>query len=453
MKRTYAAIILAAGKGSRLGQLSVARPKHTIKLQGRSLLERSCLLLRTVCDHLIIVAGRNSDKIIGELALLDQKRLTLVKDPRLTDSGCAASLAAGLRRLPENVSAIFVAEGDLALTQSAIDEVDLSAKPIRAQIAVVAESKPLDGVLFRDSTEPSFYVARESRSRGDEPLGKFVGLSLLTPSQAELLISLIPEYTAAMCSDFLGKVLDEETTVFELSRHQVGEVDTAEDYKEILYNPFLNTPIGTEGHAPDLRNCKFPLRVIRISKAHDILLAQKWGFDGVAISARDLQENEGWDSALPVLPQIPILLLFSNQQEIDEAKLPESLEPFILGGVCMEAKGWEQSGSASERLEFREVSRVIYWQRKPSGEEQEEDRREDESPIGLFLDSPDIDLSSPTLKGLKVLVYPDLITPVSNFQARLLVEIACGNPFDGPSLLDELSRQIGMAAEGSEHAS
>ncbi len=57
------AIILAAGRGSRLGAHTANQPKCLVKLAGRTLLDRQIAALRSVVDDIVVVRGYAAEQI------------------------------------------------------------------------------------------------------------------------------------------------------------------------------------------------------------------------------------------------------------------------------------------------------------------------------------------------------------------------------------------------------
>ena len=57
------AIILAAGRGSRLGPHTADRPKCLVELAGRTLLDRQLAALRDVADDIVVVRGYAAERI------------------------------------------------------------------------------------------------------------------------------------------------------------------------------------------------------------------------------------------------------------------------------------------------------------------------------------------------------------------------------------------------------
>ena len=74
------AIIMAAGKGSRLGSLTEGKPKSFVEIQGKKLIEYNLKLLENYhIDEIIIVTGYQNRKF--EELTKDKKTIRLVYNP------------------------------------------------------------------------------------------------------------------------------------------------------------------------------------------------------------------------------------------------------------------------------------------------------------------------------------------------------------------------------------
>jgi CTP:molybdopterin cytidylyltransferase MocA len=110
----FAAVLLAAGSSSRLGQ-----PKQSVKISGDSLVRRAAMqLLKLNPVILIVVTGYGSDAV--EKGLHDLK-LRIVKNENW-EQGVGSSIACGAQNVAEEVDGLLVALCD----QWKVDENDLN---------------------------------------------------------------------------------------------------------------------------------------------------------------------------------------------------------------------------------------------------------------------------------------------------------------------------------------
>ena len=102
-----AAIVLAAGTSSRLGQ-----PKQLLPVGERPLLERTLdVVVATDLSPRIVVLGASADVIAAQV---DTDEFEIVHNPDFA-SGQASSLIAGVNALPEYVAGAVVVLGDQPL--------------------------------------------------------------------------------------------------------------------------------------------------------------------------------------------------------------------------------------------------------------------------------------------------------------------------------------------------
>jgi molybdenum cofactor cytidylyltransferase len=99
-KPRLAAILLAAGGSSRLGQ-----PKQLVRLDGVTLVRRAAgLLLDLNIDPVVVVTGHRAEEIVSELHGLD---LSLVHNADW-EKGMGYSIACGVRKLPGWVDGVLL---------------------------------------------------------------------------------------------------------------------------------------------------------------------------------------------------------------------------------------------------------------------------------------------------------------------------------------------------------
>ncbi len=115
-----ATIIVAAGKGTRIGELTCTRPKSTLRLNGLSIISRTCELILEISEQIIVVAGKNALCLHEELSWIAEDKLVVVDTPELSEQGCSASMRAGLQALSSEILEVLIIEGDLVLTRDAV---------------------------------------------------------------------------------------------------------------------------------------------------------------------------------------------------------------------------------------------------------------------------------------------------------------------------------------------
>ena len=129
------AIILAAGRGSRMGPLTDAKPKCLTRLSGRTLLDWQIAALGSGgADEIVIVGGYRFES-------LNRRSAHLIENQRWEQTNMAASLACAAEHLrredclvsysdivyhPDTVAGLWAADGDIAI---AYDELWLRVRP------------------------------------------------------------------------------------------------------------------------------------------------------------------------------------------------------------------------------------------------------------------------------------------------------------------------------------
>ena len=119
MRAVSTAVILAAGLGTRLGQLGQQLPKGFLQLDGLPIVEQSILRLRQAgMSRIVIVTGHLSEFYL-DLQTRYPKLIETVHNPRYAESGSMASLWAARQLLAED---FLLLESDLIYEPRALVE-------------------------------------------------------------------------------------------------------------------------------------------------------------------------------------------------------------------------------------------------------------------------------------------------------------------------------------------
>jgi nicotine blue oxidoreductase len=162
MRTRVAGVLLAAGKGTRLG-----RPKALVEIAGESLVDRGVAMLRAGgAVPIVVVTGAATVEPLGAL---------IVHNPDWR-SGMGSSLVAGLTALPEAALAVVIALADQPLVGSQAVRRLIAAHHEGASVAVAAyDGQPRNPVLIAREHWPEVIAASVGdvgaraflRSRGD----------------------------------------------------------------------------------------------------------------------------------------------------------------------------------------------------------------------------------------------------------------------------------------------
>jgi choline kinase len=240
------AVILAAGVGSRLGELTVARPKALLSLRGGdgTFLDRSVRLLRrhgfspihVVGGHELAVLERHiarvwaGEQAAGDLAVLDFPAYRQVNN---------VGTVARVRR--EFAGGGFLLNSDIvyddAILASAVRQAD--AEPGRSFL-VVDDACALDEEQMKVAVESGRVVGLSKAMAAADAVGEYIGILYIAPSDAPVFLA---SATGFVCDGKVG-VYYEDALAAVLDRLPVGvcstggrpwtEVDTLEDYQRAL---------------------------------------------------------------------------------------------------------------------------------------------------------------------------------------------------------------------------
>jgi choline kinase len=233
MAEQYRGIILAAGRGSRLGGLTDARPKCLVPLAGRPLLHWQLEAFRAVgVADVTVVRGYRKELLIGDFRTLDNPDwektnmvATLLRADEILRSGPTLISYSDIVYRPSHLAALRDTVGDLAICA---DRRWLDLWSLRFP-------DPLsDAETFREEGD----VLREIGERTDtlsDIQGQYMGLLKATPQgwgeMREYLHGIGPEAVAGLdITGLLGRLLRLGTEI-RVCPVQGGwvEVDNPED--------------------------------------------------------------------------------------------------------------------------------------------------------------------------------------------------------------------------------
>lgn len=164
-----AAIVLAAGMGTRLRDLFPDRPKGFVEIGGEALIERSLRLLRARgVSRVVIVAGHLGHHY-HELAKT-RPEVEVVDNPAYATTGSMASLARALEIVDEDH---FLLESDLFYEERALDR--LIGAPASDVLLVSGPTGATDEVWV-EARDGRLHAMSKSSSDLDHVSGELVGI-------------------------------------------------------------------------------------------------------------------------------------------------------------------------------------------------------------------------------------------------------------------------------------
>jgi NDP-sugar pyrophosphorylase family protein len=108
--KKHKAVILAAGKGTRMRELSIDTPKPLLKVRGKTLLQHKIEMLPESVDEVIIIVGYLKDKITAELGdMCEGRKITYVMQDELLGTAHSLWMA---KDLLKNEERFLVMMGD-----------------------------------------------------------------------------------------------------------------------------------------------------------------------------------------------------------------------------------------------------------------------------------------------------------------------------------------------------
>jgi choline kinase len=198
------AVILAAGRGQRLGKYTVDRPKCLVELRGRTLLDRQVAALRAAgADEVAVVAGWRAE-------LFDDSGLTVFLNERWAQSTMVESLAAAHPWLREGP--VLVSYGDIVY--SAATARALAAAQEHLAIAYDPDWQSLWDRRFTDPLDDAETFRLDDSgllaeiggrpSSAAEVQGQYVGLLKFTPAAWAHVRAVLLTDVAAQGLDMTG---------------------------------------------------------------------------------------------------------------------------------------------------------------------------------------------------------------------------------------------------------
>ena len=180
------ALILAAGRGVRMGERGQSIPKGFIELGGQSLVARSLTLLaRAGIRDVTIVTGHLAD-CYEQLPPVAGVSVKTLHNPLFAERGSFESLRIGLTAM---TSSFLLLESDIVyepralatVLSSAHDSVILTSGPTGAGDEVYVWADEMEGVhRFRG-------MSKQRAAHADDPFGELVGISKISMKLAHRL--------------------------------------------------------------------------------------------------------------------------------------------------------------------------------------------------------------------------------------------------------------------------
>ena len=178
------AVILAAGRGTRLGEAGAEIPKGFIQLGAHAIVEESIVRLRRAGIERIVVVTGHQQQWYEALADRLGSFVQTVHNPLFATCGSLYSLACARADLRED---FLLLESDLVYEQRALTTL------IHGGPDAVLLSGPTgagDEVWVETRDDRLVNMSKNRRALGAEPVGEFVGITRLSRDLFDLLMEL-----------------------------------------------------------------------------------------------------------------------------------------------------------------------------------------------------------------------------------------------------------------------
>ena len=237
------AIFIAAGEGSRMGELTKHTPKSLIKVNEKSILERQITLLRKFnINDISIIIGPFSEKYKFD-------NVEYIQDVNYKHHDQLGSLIAGVEKIQNDVLVIF---GDIIFDESILLQILKNNSEITIAVDMdwkkyeLRNNNPIEDAdkvaIFEDSVKRIFKDMKYKNEGFD--IGEFIGLMKLNLNGSkkfrEILLNLqkshngkfhdAESFTSAKLVDFLQELIEHKIIIHpEIIHGKWCEIDTIQD--------------------------------------------------------------------------------------------------------------------------------------------------------------------------------------------------------------------------------
>ncbi len=226
------AIIMAAGKGSRLGDLTGGKPKSFVEIQGKKLIEYNLKLLEKYhIDEIIIVTGYQSEAF--EALSADRKNVRLVFNPFYEMVNVLGSFYMGMEMLHDDF---------IYLHADTLCEPIIFEKLVRldADIVLPVDYKICDDEAMKIRSENGKIVQITKQMPSDEGEGEFIGMAAfrkeVLPALKEAAKQLMKEKAFSVYFESaIQRLIEEEDFCIKTVPTEGAfwaEIDFIEDYNK-----------------------------------------------------------------------------------------------------------------------------------------------------------------------------------------------------------------------------
>ncbi len=187
------AVIVAAGRGVRMGPRGKLTPKGLIEIGGHRLVERSVGLLHAAgVGRVRIVTGHLNEQY--EAAFAGRAGVELVHNPHFAETGSLRSLMTGIEGLAGN---LIILESDIVYEARALDPMVLGD----SALLISGETRATDEVYIwgrsGEGRRPAFVTMSKDKNHLGEPhIGELVGITSVSGGNVPVLLDAVQSLLA-----------------------------------------------------------------------------------------------------------------------------------------------------------------------------------------------------------------------------------------------------------------
>jgi len=189
MTKVKQAVILAAGRGTRLGEQGIIKPKGFIELGPKTIIEESLIRLRRAgIEKVTLVTGHKSE-YYQQLALETGDWIETIENPVYADSGSFYSLA----MLDGVINDDFLLlESDLIYEQKALDTLQNDQ---RSDVILLSGTTHSGDEIYVETNNSNHDMTLKTMSKdrsqlGKEIAGELVGISKISLSLFNIMMEI-----------------------------------------------------------------------------------------------------------------------------------------------------------------------------------------------------------------------------------------------------------------------
>lgn len=339
------AIILAAGKNTRIKSICYDRPKCLLSVCGQTLINRLINQFMDYVDEFYVAAGSNASKIATVLPPLSNIHILNFNDKDPYGNGLTLQYA--LHEIIYSDASVVILESDIVLSDTIVKKFTADEHFLKF-ISVDKEMTLHDDAIIQTETG---YRFTKDRNLAWKILGKYIGVTELTTSILEKIEidKNVPEHY----TEFISRYSSLDFHLIKASIKDAMEIDNENDYSYVLNNYHIKPT--TERFDPYKLHINQGLQTF--VGVYDVIgakIARQYGINGLylgsyqissAIGKKDDKEFDIQD-ALTIAKEIrsanidlPIILdgmsgFNTNLKDIDI--ISQEINAYRIGGICID---------------------------------------------------------------------------------------------------------------------